>query len=57
MAIGANIGHINDSTFTMATSGSFKKSKKVILYVYARQDASDTTETGIIIDSILVPLK
>jgi hypothetical protein len=55
---GANIERVqNDSTFTLRISSNSKGSKKVKIWITARQDISDTTENPIIIDSAIIPMK
>jgi hypothetical protein len=58
MVSGATIEHVkNDSTFTLKINSYLKVSKKVKIWITARQDISDTTENAITIDSAIIPMK
>ena len=54
---GAIIEHLHDKTFTIRTSKHFADLKQIFLKVFARQNVSDTTEKGIVIDSLIIPAK
>jgi hypothetical protein len=58
MVTGATIERVkNDSTFTLRINSYLKTSKKVKIWITARQDISDTTEKAITIDSAIIPMK
>jgi len=54
---GAIIERLHDTTFTIRTSKHFADLKQIVLKILARQNVSDTTEKGIVIDSLLIPAK
>ena len=58
MVAGATIERVkNDSTFTLKINSYLKASKKVKIWITARQDIRDTTENAITIDSAIIPMK
>lgn len=54
---GAIIEHLYDTTFSIRTSKHYADLKKIIIKVSARQNISDTTENGVLIDSIVMPVR
>jgi hypothetical protein len=57
LVTGASMAHINDSTFTLRTLHPSDFPKNVVLFIRARQDASLDGDTGVVVDSILIPVK
>ena len=55
--IGAVINSINDHTFTIRTSKHTTNLKPVTLWVKARQNISDSTDRGVLVDSITIRVK
>jgi|GEM_PF-2876297 len=54
---GAIIEPLHDTTFTIRSSKHHNDLKRVIIKVSAKQNISDTTEKGILIDSIVIPVR
>ena len=55
--IGAIIKAVGDTTFSIRTTKHSKELNQIIIKVLARQNISDTTDKGILIDSTVIPVK